>query len=99
MTGGNGFIGQRLIHCLLSNGYQVRALARSKKSGQSLESMGVEAVSGDILDYGSLKRAVGDLSTIFHVAGLSSFQYAHRKKLMSINVDGTRNIIRLVKRM
>ena len=54
VTGGSGFIGGRLIERLVGEGRPVRALARSDASAAKVESLGAEAVRGDLGDRASL---------------------------------------------
>ncbi|MFM8588409.1 MAG: NAD-dependent epimerase/dehydratase family protein, partial [Bacteroidota bacterium] len=44
VTGGSGFVGQNLIPMLIEQGYQVKALARSEKAVQMVESLGAIAI-------------------------------------------------------
>ncbi len=41
VTGGSGFLGSNLIKYLRSHDYQVRALARSQKAAEVIESQGI----------------------------------------------------------
>ena len=50
VTGGSGFIGGRLIERLRSDGWDVRALARSAASAEKVRALGAEPVHGDLDD-------------------------------------------------
>lgn len=97
VTGGSGFIGIRVVRRLLSQGYKVRALARSQNAQTILRSIGAEPALGDVLNYESLKLAAKDCSAVIHLAGLVSYRRIDHKRLMRINVEGTQNILKLVK--
>ncbi len=70
VTGATGYVAGRLIPLLLSAGYRVRAM------GRSIEKMaarpwgrdpGIERVFGDIMDIGSLNKAVAGCGTIYYL--------------------------------
>src|SRR4051812_25862623 len=96
ITGGSGFIGQKLVTLLRSKGILVRALARSQSSAVLLRSMGAEVIQGDILDVNSLIKGANGCSTIFHLAGHPSFKFLDKRNMMRLHVEGTRNIIDVV---
>ncbi len=67
VTGGTGYIGQRLIPALVARGHRVRALARP----QSIDRVpaGALAVAGDALDSRSLAAALRPSDTLVHLVG------------------------------
>jgi uncharacterized protein YbjT (DUF2867 family) len=48
ITGGTGFIGERLTRSLLERGEQVRCLVRSPERAVRLKQMGAELIVGDV---------------------------------------------------
>ena len=50
VTGGTGYLGQRLIDSLLADGALLRALVYSDWKGEELEEKGVEVVYGDVTE-------------------------------------------------
>lgn len=50
LTGGSGFVGQRLIRQLCSEGHTVVALARSTASAQKVTDAGAQPVRGDLVE-------------------------------------------------
>ena len=50
VTGGSGFIGQRVVQKLVARGDEVHALARSEESANLLRQLGATVFSGDITD-------------------------------------------------
>ena len=50
LTGGSGFVGQRLIRQLRSEGHTVIALARSATSAQKVTDAGAQPVQGDLVE-------------------------------------------------
>ena len=72
VTGGTGFIGSHTVELLLQRGFTVRCLVRATRHGMGwLEGLPVEIVKTDFLDRASLIRAVQDIDTIFHIAGVT----------------------------
>lgn len=66
LTGGSGFLGQRIVHRLLQDGHAVQALARSQGSAQALRQQGAIVVPGDLNDAAQLDLAQVD--TVVHAA-------------------------------
>lgn len=71
VTGATGFTGSHLVRHLSRAGHSVRALVRSVASGRpDFASVGVEPVTGDLLDPDSLARAVDGVDVVFNIAAL-----------------------------
>src|SRR5215210_3982321 len=68
VTGGSGFIGGRLIDRLLSEGWTVRALARSERSASAIRARGAEPVMGDISNVDSIRAGADGCTHAFHAA-------------------------------
>lgn len=92
VTGATGFIGSHLVEKLLSNKAQVRALVRKTSNKQLLEKLEVELVEGDILDKGSLRKALEGIDIVFHCAALVT-DWAKRKDFYDSIVRGTENVL------
>jgi 2-alkyl-3-oxoalkanoate reductase len=85
ITGGSGFIGQRVVGRLLDRGWRVRALARRPQP--RLAQAGVEIVGGALEDSASLEALVDSTQAVVHCAGAIS---AHsRNQFVRVNRDGT----------
>src|SRR6516225_445403 len=93
VTGGSGFIGGALVDALVAAGRPVRALARSADSAQALQARGAQPVTGDVLDPGSLARAMEGCSVVYHAAGVNTFCLVDSKPMGRVNVDGSANVI------
>ncbi|MFP3514303.1 NAD(P)-dependent oxidoreductase, partial [Peribacillus sp. SIMBA_075] len=50
VTGGTGFLGQKLVHRLHEEGYEVTALGRDQRIGCELQQKGIRFVQSDIRD-------------------------------------------------
>lgn len=97
VTGGSGFIGQRLISKLKERGYDVYALARSERSAAILTQLGATVVPGDITDTNSMRAGMSGSDVVFHIAAWYKIggSATDRAKAEAINVGGTRKVLRL----
>jgi dihydroflavonol-4-reductase len=94
VTGGTGFIGGRVVRCLVERGEEVRVLARPGADLRALAGLSYELCPGDILDRASLERAVRGCRRVFHLAAVYKLWSRTRGLVYRVNVDGTRNVIR-----
>jgi nucleoside-diphosphate-sugar epimerase len=92
VTGATGFIGGRLTERLISEGVQVRGLARTPAKGQWLAELGVELVPGDITDPASLRTAIAGCQLVFHAAAWVS-EGGSKAEVWAVNVAGTQNVV------
>lgn len=67
VTGGTGYIGQRLVPALIARGHRVRVLAR--ESSASRVPASAQVIVGDALDVASLTAAFRPGDTIVHLVG------------------------------
>lgn len=68
VTGGSGFIGGALIRRLVADGHEVRALARSERSAQTVRELGAEPVRGNLDKRSSLAEGASGCELAFHAA-------------------------------
>jgi nucleoside-diphosphate-sugar epimerase len=92
VTGGSGFIGQRLIRRLVGEGNVVFALARSEASGRLLSQLGAQPMPGDVTDPESLSAAVQSCELAFHAAA-AVLDWGPREDFVRGNVTGTQNAL------
>src|ERR1700683_30707 len=93
VTGGSGVVGGGVVDALVSAGRPVRALARSPSAAQALRDRGAEPVTGDVLDAGSLVKAMEGCSVVYHAAGVNTFCLADPTPMERVNIDGSANVI------
>jgi nucleoside-diphosphate-sugar epimerase len=92
VTGGSGFIGGRLVARLVSEGRPVRALARSDAAAARVESLGAEAVRGELGDRSSLAAGAAGCEVAFHLAAHLG-EWGPWEDFERGNVEGTRNAL------
>ncbi len=90
VTGATGHVGANLIRALLDHGHEVRVLVVNDRLG--LDGLPVSAVSGDVLDPGSLERAFEGIERVFHLAARISIAPGDEREVHAVNVVGTRNV-------
>ncbi len=92
VTGGSGFIGAHVIRRLAESGHTVYALDTVAPSSPDPRARFRRL---DVLDSSAVVGASADLEVIFHLAGMSNVDVAHRDPLRTVrlNVDGTANIL------
>jgi nucleoside-diphosphate-sugar epimerase len=99
VTGGTGFIGNRLVKQLVDAGHEVVAIARNPAKAVALRSMGVDLWAGDITDRESMRVPMTGVDGVFHVAAWNKVGVRDKSQAYSVNVDGTRNVLGLMKEL
>jgi dihydroflavonol-4-reductase len=94
VTGANGHVGANLCRTLLAEGHQVKALVHHQKS--AIASLPVEIIHGDLKDKESLRKLFKDCEIVFHLAALISIA-GKKDKLLETNVQGTRNLLEVIR--
>ena len=65
IIGASGFIGRNLAFALRAEGYGFRCLARNPGRAAPLAKAGFEVVPGDMLDAGSIDRAIAGTQSVY----------------------------------
>jgi dihydroflavonol-4-reductase len=92
VTGASGLVGSHVTRLLVQRGDSVRALVRDRSPLDELAGLDVELAYGDVLDRGSVRRAMQGVQRVFHVAGLTSLRTS-ADKVFAVNVGGTRIVL------
>lgn len=92
VTGGTGFTGSRLVSRLVSEGHEVRILAKGG-SPPPTPNGGPEVVSGDICDPAAVDQAVRGAQKVFHLAAAYRTAGIEDSVYHDIHVLGTANVM------
>jgi nucleoside-diphosphate-sugar epimerase len=92
VTGATGLVGSHIVDQLLSDGWNVRALARAPEVARSALPAAVDIHAGDVLDEGSFERAAAGCHAVFHSAA-NILARGGWESYRATNVEGTRNAI------
>jgi len=84
ITGGTGYIGNRIIPVLIKNGFNVTALAR--KNSLNKLPHGCKAVEGDALDENTFKEYVKENDTFIQLVGVSHPSPAKKEEFKKIDL-------------
>jgi nucleoside-diphosphate-sugar epimerase len=90
VTGGGGFLGQRICAELLAQGHAVRAFSRT--SSAALGALGVDQRQGDLTDLDALADAAEGVDAIVHSAGKVG-AWGAPEDYYDINVRGTDHVL------
>jgi nucleoside-diphosphate-sugar epimerase len=92
VTGGSGFVGAALIRRLASDGWTVRALARSASAEAKVREAGAEPVRGDLDDGPAMAAGARGAEVAFHSAARLG-DWGPWGEFRRVNVAGTENVI------
>ncbi|MEJ2031718.1 MAG: NAD-dependent epimerase/dehydratase family protein [Deltaproteobacteria bacterium] len=94
VTGASGFIGGSIVHALVERGEDVRILIRPGADLRGLNGVKVDRRLGDVTDWRSVEQAARGCRRIYHAAALYRLWLRNPEVMYTINVEGTRNLIR-----
>lgn len=99
LTGATGFIGRRVAIRLLESGHEVAALVRKPHEARDLMVQGAEIFKGDITDRQTIASGMQGADGVFHIAAKYALGLRSHSSMESINVGGTRNVLRAMKEL
>lgn len=99
VTGATGFIGGRVAEQLVAAGHEVIALARNPARAGDLAAKGVRLHAGDITDKESMRAGMAGVDGVYHIAGWYKVGVRDTSPAYAINVQGTRNVLELMREL
>lgn len=105
VTGANGFLGVHIIHHLLIQGHEVKAICRSTSSFSEFDRIRInydldEKIYQklqwkvcDLYDMVGLEEVFSSSDYVVHAAGVISYHKADKQKLIRINQQYTANVV------
>jgi len=98
VTGGNGFIGSRVVYQLIQQGYGVRCLLRPTSETARIDELPIECVLGDIRDLDSLCKGMAGCDGVIHLASLSNWEDIHSPRMHEVVVEGSLKVLTAAQR-
>lgn len=95
VTGATGHIGNVLVRKLIEHGEEVRVLILPNECRTPLHGLDMEVMEGDILDADTLCESIQGVSGIFHLAGIISIMPGSNELVRRVNIEGTKNILKV----
>lgn len=92
VTGGTGFLGQKLALRLRDQGYEVTAVGRDRGIGQELQKKGICFAQADIRDRDAMIEVCRNQEIVHHAAAFSS-PWGTFRDMYATNVSGTGHLI------
>ena len=99
VTGATGLVGCHAVAKLVAEGHTVRAMVRDEaKLARTLaplgiDSAGVEAVAGDVLEPQRIEASAAGCDAAIHCAGFYSHEPHRAATMRETNVQGTENVL------
>lgn len=97
LTGATGFIGSEVARQLSEAGHKVVALVRDPSKAANLAALNVALHKGDITDKESMRRPMTGVDGVFHIAAWYKIGNGTLQHARAINVQGTRNVLELMR--
>jgi uncharacterized protein YbjT (DUF2867 family) len=99
VTGASGFVGSHVLPELLGAGHRVVALVRTQQAGEKVarrvpanQAANLEVRTGDVDRLGTLVPALAGVDAVVHLAAIPR-DWNGGRRLLAVNLDGTRNVI------
>ena len=98
ITGGTGVVGRHATEALVNRGYAVRILSRNPEKHEWLKTLNVESVRGDVTNPASLDAAMEGITHVIHAVALVSLWPLRMQDMLTVNLEGTRNVLTACKK-
>ena len=106
VTGGTGLVGTHLLASLVQKHDKIRAIHRNSSNLEAVKKVfsfyfddvssqfsKIEWIEADITDVTSLEKVFEEVTHVYHVAALVSFNPKEYYLMRKINIEGTANIV------
>jgi dihydroflavonol-4-reductase len=93
VTGGNGFIGSRVVRELVGRGYAVRCLLRETSDTSRIDDLECERVYGDVRDPSSIRKGMVGSAGCIHLAAIVAWNMMNSPVIEETIVGGTKNVL------
>ena len=93
VTGGNGFIGSRVVRRLREGGHDVRCLVRQTSNTSRIDDLDFERHIGDVRDSASIAAGMEGCDAAIHLASVSAWDDMRSDALETTVLDGTKNVL------
>ena len=97
LTGATGFVGSHVAQELSRRGADLRILVRPTSKLENLAGLAAETVTGDLMKVDALRSAVTGCDAVMHVAADYRLWVTDPEKMHTINVTGTRELLRIAR--
>lgn len=99
VTGATGFVGSHVARQLVEQGHEVVVSVRTPAKAKELAQLRVTITQGDVTDKESMRAAMQGVDGVFHIAGWYKIGVRDKSEGSSINIQGTRNVLELMKEL
>ena len=99
VTGATGFVGGHVARQLIAAGHDVVAVVRTPARAGDLANLGVVLHQGDVTEKESMRAPMQGVDGVFHIAGWYKVGVKDKTPGEKINIEGTRNVLELMKEL
>ena len=93
VAGATGLIGTKLTKRLIEEGYEVAGLTTSEKGKEKLDNAGVKAYIGNILEYDTIEKSIGDFKPDIIMNEITDLKQVDMSANTKVRIEGTRNLV------
>ncbi|MCH4553618.1 NAD-dependent epimerase/dehydratase family protein [Aestuariibaculum lutulentum] len=93
VTGASGLLGTNAVLELLTHGYQVVGLVRSKSRFKGGEHKNLRLIKGDLLNEKTMERVIKGCDYVVHAASLTNPEILNYGEFQDVNIQGTKTIV------